>query len=445
MVSKEEILDPINIDDKVKDKRLVGKWGKIKYFFHIDRNCDYKRGDNLISVSFFMLHEIDDVYAYQKGVTKEEFIKEHKRKVKMYLDGLKKLISLSKRQSINYTIRIYCDISTIKYLKRYLTEMNVELYYYFFPQFFVDSHHVGFFGTLIRYLPLFKLEHHNFGEWETTTILDIDLQFKNEYKLMRYYINRIKLGHKIPNLMFKNRACYFVDPRVSSMHMHPQFFTIISSFFVQHNPQSFSIFKYFLEDLLKDKFYNYNRVLNLYLGDKKEGRLMRGRLEYGVDEYFLNKIFFQKYYLDKNRSFMEVFVGNHQLNGVTSWLYNLQKTNKKIENERLLEQFLKVLVALTMPNYYIKPYENVHELIDNIGDDMFKMGIYKKKVSDDKFEKIIEIVRKITPQKLEMPKDMLICLERSMKLPSDKNTIIIIKPKHTYPKYEENVMDYVKF
>lgn len=447
MITKEEIIDPISVDN-IKDEKIVGNWGKIKYYFRIYRSKKFEKGDNLISLSFFMLKEVDDLYAYQRRKsTKEEYEKDHKKKVKKYLDGLKNLIWQVKKQPIKYTIRIYCDITTIKYSQRYLSEPNVELYMYFFPQFFnmYNGTHIGFFGTLIRYLPLFKLEHHNDKEWETTTIMDLDLRFNNELKLMKYYVNRVKMQHVLPNIMFQTSSCYFTNTRMKYLKMYPSIFTIISSFIIQKTPENFGIFKNFLEDLLKDKFYNYNRVLDSYLGQRKEGRLMKGRLEYGVDEYFINKLFLQKLYLDKNRSFLEVFIENKMGYGLVQWFSDLRTGNVKIKNERLLEQFIKVYVALFFPkNYIIKPYNNIHQLIEEVGEDSYQFKMSFQELDVVKYDKLKDIIRKVGPEKLNMNRYMLICMERSLKYPDDRISILLVKPNPAYPKYDENAIDYIK-
>ena len=61
------------------------------------------------------------------------------------------------------------------------------------------------------------------------------------------------------------------------------------------------------------------------------------------------------------------------------------------------------------------------------------------------YDKMMNIVRKIGPTKLNMHKDMMVCMERSVKFPDDKNTVVLVKPNPAYPKYEEKVIDYVKY
>lgn len=448
MLSKDEIINPISFSNNINDKTIVGNWEKIKYFFRIYRNKNFEKGENLISLSFFMLKEVDDVYVFQRRRhSKEQYEEEHKRKVKRYMNGLKSLIWQVKRQPIKYTIRIYCDITSIKYLQNYLDETIIELYMYFFPQFFnlEKGSHIGFFGTLMRYLPLFKLENHNNGEWLTTTIMDLDIKFYNELMLMKYYINRIKMHHIIPNLMFQTSSCYFANTRSKHIKMYPEVFSILSSFFIQKNPENFNIFKKFLERLLEDEYENYNRMLGSYLGKRIEGRMMKGRLEYGVDEYFLNKEFLQKLYLNRNRSFLEVFIENKMGYGLVQWLLDLRQENTKIHNEKLLEQFLKVYVAFFLPkNYKIKPYDNIHQLINQIGEDSYTLKLNFKELDVEKYGKVMQIVRKIGTYKLNMHKDMMVCMERSIKYPDDKNTIVLVKPNPKFPKYEEKVIDYVK-
>ena len=429
--------------NNVEKKEFSGKWGNIEYSFKVFRNREFKKTHHLISVSFFTLKDVDDFYAYQRRKTthNKDFLK---KKVQRYLDGIDLLFKRVKKESIPYTIRIYCDVTSIEYLQKYLHNKNLELYQYYFPQFFNKelNSHIRFFGTLMRYLPLFKLENHNYNEWETTTVLDVDLNFANEFNLMKYFIGK----KDMPNIMFKTAGCYFANRRLKYMKINPSFFSIISSFFIQKVPVDFNIFTTFLENLLKDEYENYNRILDITFGQKREGRLMKARIEYGVDEYFLNKDFMEKAYLQPNRAFAEIFLNKKLAYVFVQWLSDLRVDNRKIENEKLIEQFIKVIVSVIFPaDYKIKPYNNIKELIESVGEDAYTNEPKDKDIDLKKYKKLIELMEKMDLDKITMHKDVPTCMRRCLKLHPYKNTIAIVTPAPKYPEYNEKIIDFVKF
>lgn len=422
-----------------------GDWGNVKYNFQVFRNKNFKKGNFLISTTFFLLKK------FSKGILqiKPEFEKNKhfKEKIKRYTTGLDILVKKSRKQDIKYTVRIYCDFTTIDLIKKYTQHDNVELYFYYFPQFFDEKtkmHHL-YFGTFIRYLPLFNIKEHN-DNYKSVTIVDIDSKFKFEFKLMKYYNNRILFKHIIPNLFYKSNSCYYLDQRIVYLNLQPPFFPIISSFIIQKNPQSFYIFKKFINQLLLNNFNNFNKSLSSYLNHKIiDENKFKGRLEYGVDEYFINKMFLQEYYFNKNRSICIVRPYEKDNLIIKKILAYLSIPSIHIKNTKLVEQFAKVIVALHFPpNYKIQPYNSISQLFTNILDDYFELELHKKKYPPKNNKKIQEIITKITPSKLSLPDNISFCLSNNINSDSKNIKINIIKPNPDYPKFTQQQMDIIR-
>jgi len=77
-----KIMMPMEIIENIVNERILGKWGNIPYFFNIYRNRYFKKGINLISLSYFSMDKPDALYAEQRGIKLEEYEKENKKKKK---------------------------------------------------------------------------------------------------------------------------------------------------------------------------------------------------------------------------------------------------------------------------------------------------------------------------------------------------------------------------
>ena len=444
--NKKRLFEPLT--NNYQEKMINGDWDGIKWFFHIYRSNNFKKGDNLISVSYFIKHSADDIYSYQRGKkNKKNYEKEHEEKIKKYEKGIKDIIEESKKLSLNVNVRIYCDITSIHNVEKFLVYDNIELYFYIFPDFFDIKNlcHYGFFGTLIRYFPLFKLDFHNNEEYFTTTIMDIDTNFYNEGLLMNFYINKLKSDKNLPNIIYKNRACYYVSPRVIHMDLDTIYFSVISSFIIQHKPQPFDCFIDFIKNCLIKPCKKFEYLLEKYLPFNLTKRPLGGRLEYGVDEFFMNVFFMKKNYFDKNLPILEIFLSDKSF-GVNEWLYELlSASNLKIKNPDLVIKFLFLVVKLFFPkNYKVPKFNDVYELIKIIGNEFYDKKYYTKVYPENKYRKVIDFVEKYGPEELNMPKQILVCLERSIERNPFKTIIRIVKPDPVYPKFKEEFFDEVK-
>lgn len=441
MINK--LLEPLELDNTTSLERITGNWGDIKWLFNIYRNKDFKKGNNLISVSYFLKDNVDLVYSYQKGKKLNEFQKNHIEKMKRYNEGLNIIIKKNKRTPFNSTVRIYCDITTINIVKKYLNLRYVELYYYYFPNFFDSKSltHIGFFGTIIRYIPLFNAPKHNDGDWFTTAVIDIDTSYWHEYKLMKYYIDNKRRNANFPNVFYKNRGCYYMESRLMYYDLETPYFSIIGSFVMQHKPQDFKYFIEFIDNSLTKKCERFECAIEKYLKDLAINRPFGGKLEYGVDEFFLNVNFVVSCYIDNNKDLLEVFIRDKTF-GINEWLYYLVKEeNLKLKNPKIVEQFLLMVVDLFLDeNYKLPRYKDVYELIHIIEREFFTKRIFLKIFPKEKYKKVFEFVEKIGPEELNMPPKMLQCIKRPIETNQNALVVKIVKPNPKYPEFTEKTL-----
>jgi len=437
-----KIAFPIHKNQYISHEHIKGKWDNIQWLFNIYRNKNFKKGKNLVSVSYFLLMEIDEVYSFARGKSLQNYQKNHIEKIKIYNRGINDIIKKSARSDLDITVRVYCDFTTINILQRFLKFPNVELYYYFVPKFFDTTRlsHIGFFGTVMRYLPLFNLKNHNENDWETVTISDIDTIFLTEYALLSYYVKNPKL----PNIMFKNRACYYVSSRILAQDLPIPEISVISSFIIQRDTQDSKIFFDFLQNCLLDGCDIYKNAIGKYLPFNLKERPMQGRLEYGVDEYFMNVFFIPKCYLDKNLPIAEAFVADKYF-GVNSWLFIVMSDKDlKIKNPKLMEEFLYFVAKLFFPvGYKFPKYKDVKELINIVGDKFYNDQIYRIQFPIEKYEAVENFVKKHGPEELNMDPRIMSCFKRGKERYPDSTVIKIVYPDPKYPKFIEKTVDII--
>lgn len=438
-----KILNPIELKSHIKHEKVKGSWGDIKWLFNIYRNKYFKKGKNLVSLSYFLLRDVDEVYSFSRGKTLENYQKNHIEKIRTYNQGIKKILKRCKKSHFNITVRIYCDITTINILEQFLDLHNIELYCYFIPKFFEEKRlcHAGFFGTLMRYLPLFEHKYHNEGEWNTVTISDIDTQFYTEYNLMTYFIKHPRL----PNILYKNRGCYYVTPRVLHQNANIPEISVISSFISQRKPKNLQILINFLNECILNESPKYKKLLNKYLPFDLSKKFLKGRLEYGVDEYFMNIYYIKYAYLEENKPISEAFVNDTSF-GINNWLFILMNDpNLKLKNPKLFESFLLFNIQLFFDkSFKIPVYKDPYELLNIIGDRFYADGYYKKQYPLEVYQKVVDYIYRVGPEELNIDPRIMTCFNRGLIRHNDSTVIKVVKPNPSYPKYTETIFDVYK-
>jgi hypothetical protein len=233
-------------------------------------NSEHIKSKYLLSTSFFYL---------------ENSYKNSQR----YIDGIKKVIKFIKKYP-EYILRIYYDksiLSNDKYLQ-IINEIKqdksiknqIQLVEYFCTHFVHNGYHLGTFGTLMRFLPLFE---NTLSQYSIIHILDID---DNSYE----YINVII---KLMEKSFKQFYFYYTEDygkRYMDKLNNKFCDTVLANIYVKNYRFDMKIFTDYLSWISKsDKLYNILEPINRKVFSYK--KLSIDILKtYGIDEYLLNKI-----------------------------------------------------------------------------------------------------------------------------------------------------------
>jgi len=195
---------------------------------------------NVISVSFFTMQE-----AYRS-------IERYEKYLKQFLDYSEKLH--------NFEVRIYTDDSGIVYASKVSEGLdNVSIYKFDCPEFKDGKYHIGTFGTLVRFLPLFE-------DHKIVWISDIDIPTS--------YLDFDM--HKC-QVYIQTSVCY--ERKVYGRKQ-----TIVANKFIIKNLTfSKALLTRFLNKILKGLLKTTINELNL-----ANTRKSPSKVPYGIDEYFLN-------------------------------------------------------------------------------------------------------------------------------------------------------------
>jgi hypothetical protein len=201
---------------------------------------------NVISTSFFTMKD-----AY-RSFTKYENALKH------FLEHTKQLD--------NFEVRIYTDDSGIDYALKVSQNMeNVSIYKFDCPEFKDDNYHIGTFGTLVRFMPLF--EDHNIV-W----VSDIDIPSS--------YLDMNTL-----HLMEKHKTQIYIQTLICyERKVYGRKQTIVANKFIIKNLKlSKALLTRFLNKILNGSFKNIINDLN-----NANTRKPPSKVPYGIDEYFMN-------------------------------------------------------------------------------------------------------------------------------------------------------------
>jgi len=210
------------------------------------------------------------------------YLKKSYKSSQRYIDGILKIIEFVEQNKF-YILRIYYDESIFqneKYTELFdkiKTNKFVELYEYSCVG-FIESKpfHIGTFGTLLRFLPLFENSN-----YEVIYILDID---DANYGYIKLYIE---------SLMNSDKKFYFYNLEDYGKKYFNQFNNkfgdaIIANIYVKNYRFDIKIFTNFLDKITKSnklfkQIENLNK--NTYAFKNSSKDIIS---TYGLDEYFLN-------------------------------------------------------------------------------------------------------------------------------------------------------------
>jgi hypothetical protein len=424
--NSKKFLNPLD-NKKYSPTIFVGKWENIQYYFvkyTSPGNKNKSSSDNIISISFFVNENFSNAYFKTKGIPNSERDKYLKNKVKYYNEGLEDIIKLVKKVFPTFNVRIYCDISSIYLLEKYLTYDNVELYYFYFPQFFnkKTGFHFKFFATLIRYLPLFDFKEHMA---KVTCILDVDINFRNLIDLIKHFLknNRMKL-------LFRYRPCNKTLYRVSAQELkHP--YNIISSFLMQRAELPQNIFIKYLDDCLIQHCEHYQKYLQKRYKKQNVQNLI---FDYGVDEYFLNNTYIE-YFFDHHIPINLAIITDDSYQGLINWMISLRDEN--ISDNKDINEFLDFLYNVISKNdLKVKTTKNkASYVVEYIYDKNLSKGSFSYNIK----KQILDRIGVTGYKKLMMHPYLYDCLLENLDYIPKQTQIITIVPQK-----DNTVQRYVK-
>lgn len=359
------------------ENRLV----KFKPLFKIN----YKIKKNLICCSLFKRNTsyYKDFSLYTKGLYKiyHSIIKDFS--IRLFIDN-----------------SIYNDKEIMKLLNK-LTK--IELVLFKCPMFQEGDYHIGLFGTLIRFFPMFNFPNNDANQ---VIITDIDnYSFKKYIEILdsNNIDNLYLIKYSNASRMFKNKEDYnHIYNDIILDYIKPQEMICLKQI-------NYNVILSFLENLdenIKYSYYlneNYKHVHNFKSKFENNGHFI-----YGIDEYFLNNQYLH-YFIDNKLPFLNILKYN-----IDSVLYYqlfirnepwLEK-NKKIFNE-LLNFILNKLDIKNMDKKNMidkfkiiesktKNKKILYDIFMNIKDKKkynFMINyIYNSLLKDDKYKNVYEFI-----------------------------------------------------
>jgi hypothetical protein len=234
-----------------------------------NKNLSHKKNKNLSSKKYLLTTS----FFYLEKSYKSSY---------KYINGLKKLIKFIDSNK-EYYLRIYFDSSIFlninyKILYTNLKSNNkVELFQYTCLDFIKKSpFHIGTFGTLLRFLPLFEKSH-----YDIIYVTDIDL---DNYDYIKFYIDKISKKNK--HFFFIYKKDY--EKRYLKKFNNKFSNTVFANVFVKNYRFDMKIFTDFLNLLMSSNklFLEIGSINNEYKPFNNVNSEIKQT--YGVDEYFLN-------------------------------------------------------------------------------------------------------------------------------------------------------------
>lgn len=292
-----------------------------------------------------------------------------------YSNGLLKVVDFIITHE-NYCLRVYYDrsiflnpnyMNLFKYLK---LQERIELYEYFCPKMIYEkTYHMGTFGSLMRFLPLFEK-----SQYKIIYLLDID---DDSYNYIDLYFNHL-MENKSKQIYFYNIEGY--GQKYLNKFNNKYNDIVIANIFVKEQRFNIKLFDNYIDLLIgtTDLFDMFEEINESYSIVKKASKPIRRT--YGLDEYFLNK-----YLID--------VMEDKQIGWIKEELYydfflkNL--INYDNYQDVIFKYFIQVLELLDK-NFYILCPNATYEELKKILECVLNVGL---KYNDENYSNIIEHLR----------------------------------------------------
>lgn len=224
-----------------------------------------------------------------------------------YLNGIKKINTIAKDNDME--IRIFID-NTIFSDEKIMGLLNnldrVTLVLYECGDFLINTHHVGLFGTLVRFFPLFNFPN---NDAKVAFIIDADVVerfLKVQFKICEI-IKQNKLRKKVHlayggNFFHINQKSNKKINHNGKEYIFPYCIADRIIGFKKISPRPFLKFMAKLMFYMDEKNRPQKILSNYYISPEKYKIKCENNICFGIDEYFLNQILF-KYLLKNDKPF----------------------------------------------------------------------------------------------------------------------------------------------
>lgn len=326
-------------------------------FTPLNFKIDYTKKKNLIVTSLFKM---------TKGYKNFE----------KYLTGLHFISNKIIKYNLPFEFRIFIDdtIHRDKKIMKYLnTIKNVQLVLYHCPTFFIDDHHRGTFGTILRFFPMFQFKNNDSDIVICTDSDTTDMYFKQLIKgffLMRKYNLLENLSLFYSSSIAKNQSQIFDD------QVYPY---IMAGLIINRIKFDSNLIYDYLDDILhqKTKFKNYYSHHVVQMTKKIDNKFF-----YGFDEIFLNNILLP--YLVQNKKKICIY---DEYSFIYQFFYIIRSPVYDVE-PKIYKSFFEYILK----DYHFKHrnLESSFKFVDNI---LYNKIIRNKKLSDKEVQLCIRIYK----------------------------------------------------
>lgn len=252
---------------------------------------DYKVKKNMISTSLFMR---DKYY----------------KKYDMYVDGLRRLVNLLERSDKGFVLRIFIDKHVQKHKginEIFKSSKKVEPVLFECANYMDGDYHVGLFGTIVRFFPMFDFKNNDRGAMIVT---DADLD-KCKFPYLKFWMKR-----KSEHFMAK------VD--ISSMLRGEDIYIMAGGMYV-YDTYDGNLLIDFIKNI--NDYQDKNPYKKKIEEDVKNTRGEDTSFAYGMDEVFINHV------MVKDNHIKDIYAATMYAPSYFFWKETYEENEKKIYNE----------------------------------------------------------------------------------------------------------------
>lgn len=249
-----------------------------------------------------------------------------------YVEGIKKLNNDIKNIKPQYKIRLFIDNSIYEDKKIYnqiLTYENVQMVLYSCPNYIINNkHHIGLFGTMVRFFPLFDFLN---NDANIVVIADIDgTNIKIFSHYLKYIYNNCRNIYDNIYLLKSGPLCRSIKYKYDFIYkqkLNPYVFALS---YVSVKRINKNVLINYLMTVNEQNVFSYHTHVNkMSEENNKKYNKSFGAFIYGVDEHFLNDVL-TKYLIDNKLCYVVI----------TSWsihdcLYNLLSSKNDLTNDEI--------------------------------------------------------------------------------------------------------------